>query len=87
MFLFAVSVANATTKTSFLPMEDGSSSMRAPICGVSVNDIKPFREALPVEASPIMSFPFGAKDALFCMVLLGVYYMIQRKNNSRSVGF
>lgn len=87
MLLFAVSVASATTKTSFLPMEDSFSSKRAPICGISVDNVQPYREALPIEASPVMSFPFGAKDAMFCLILLGVYYMIQRKNNSRSVGF
>lgn len=73
---------------SFLPMEDELSSVRRPVYGMSIENIKPYRQAVPVEAEESRTYNFGSKDILLCVLLLGVYVVfIQKKRQSRGMSF
>lgn len=74
---------------SFLPMEDELSSVRRSVYGVSIEDIKPYRQTVPLEAEDASSaYTFGSKDILLFLMLLGVYVVfVQKRGRTRSVSF
>lgn len=74
---------------SFLPMEDELSSVRRSVYGMSIEDIKPYRQTVPLEASEVASpYKFGSKDVLLFVMLLGVYIIfVQKRGKTRSVSF
>lgn len=81
--LFTVSAA----PTSFLPMEDGMSSVRLSMYGASIENIKPYRQPLSIEVPERSIFPFGSKDILLALLLAGVYvYFNRRRAKTRCAG-
>lgn len=75
------------TPTSFLPMEDGKSSVRLSTYGASIENIKPYRQPLAIEVPASSNFPFGSQDILLALLLAGVYvYFSRRRAKTRCAG-
>jgi len=85
-FLVFSTISVTAAPMSFLPMEDELSSVRRPIYGMSIEDIKPYRQSVPIESEQSLSYHFGSKDVLLCALLLGVYvFFVQKKKQSRGI--
>jgi len=87
-FLFLPFGGNAVNHVNFLPMEDGLASVRNEAYGASINNIKPFRQIMPVEPEKELSESgFGSTDFLLFALLAGVYIIFsRRKSASRNAG-
>jgi len=79
IFLIVSTISIMAAPTSFLPMEDQLSSVRRPVYGASIENIKPYRQIIPVESKKTFSYDFGSKDVLLGVLLLGVYVVLVRK--------
>ncbi len=78
----------AAPTVNFLPLEDEMSSTRNSVYGASIENTKPFRQAIAVTAPTIPSYSLGIKDVWALGLLVGVYFFFTRKrSNARSVGF
>jgi len=80
--------AGISTPTSFLPMGDSYAATRnVEEYGATVENIKPYRQTMPLETTELSGYSFGSTDILICIILFGVYVMFAHKrSNSRSAG-
>jgi len=88
IIMFSALFVNAANHVNFLPMEDNMSTVRNEAFGASVDNIRPYRQTLPLEKEDKLSESgFGSTDVLLFVLLIGVYVLFsRRKSASRNAG-
>ncbi|MFR9165318.1 MAG: hypothetical protein ACLVKO_03445 [Dysgonomonas sp.] len=83
LFSLMLNFGASASPTSFLPMEDEYFSVRKPVYGASIDNIKPYKQpiaSLDAEKTTL-GYDFGSKDILVCILLFGVYFFFVRKRS------
>jgi len=79
--------AGIPTPTSFLPMGDSYAASRNGEYGATIENIKPYRQTMPLESAEFAGYGFGSTDIFICVILFGIYIVfVQRKSKSRCAG-
>lgn len=85
---FSLSIfAGNPAPVSFLPLGDSYSTSRNSEYGATIENVKPFRQAMPMEDTETVHRSFGSTDIFICIILFGIYIVFaQKKSKSRNAG-